>query len=393
MAEIKTDVHIAGGGLIGLFAAYVLTKNGYTVIVSDKDPNYKKRSTLYDNRTVAISEGTKKFIEKINFWKFIHGEAQPIEQIKIIDRHKPDRLDFVNKEKGSNLGYIIKNQTLSKEILKRLLKQSNFKLVLDNEINKVEIENSNIVGTSKETKIYSDLIIAADGKYSSIKNILNIPSYKKIYNKNALVLCFEHMASHNNTAYEFFYKTGPLAILPMKKQNNHFCSSIVWTSNQNYSSSLMNVDNSRIIEILNGKFETILGKVKKINSKKIFPLSAHLTSKFYSNKVIFAGDAAHSVHPIAGQGWNLGMRDVETINYLSKKYKKLGIELGTNNFCKEYQSSCYYDAYRLFQITDKFDTFFKSDNLILSSLRSHGFRFISKSDRIKNFITDFAMGV
>ena len=155
----------------------------------------------------------------------------------------------------------------------------------------------------------------------------------------------------------------------------------------------MDIHNERLIEILNDKVENTLGRIKNIKSKKIFPLSAHLNSKFYSNKVIFAGDSAHSVHPIAGQGWNLGMRDVKVIDTLTKKFKGLGIELGTNEFCKEYHDNCFYDAYRLFQITDKFDTIFKSNNLFISALRSQGFRFISKRKILRNFITDFAMGI
>ncbi len=394
MIDIKTDVHITGAGLIGLFTALVLNKNGYDVVISEKDLNYNNRATQYDNRTVAISEGTKKFLEKQDFWKSISEEAQPIEKIEVIDREKTDRLNFFNKIEGSKLGYIIKNQTLSKKIIKRLMINKNFKIIIDNnKINQLEIENSSIVCSSVNRKIHSDLIVAADGKNSSIKNILKISSYRKNYNKNALVLCFEHTNSHNNTAYEYFYDSGPLAILPMKKENKNFCSSIVWTLNKNYSSALVDIPNERLIEILNKKVENSLGRIKKIKSKKIFPLSAHLNSKFYSEKVIFAGDSAHSVHPIAGQGWNLGMRDVKAIDLLSKKYKGLGMELGTNEFCKEYHENCFYDAYRLYQITDKFDTIFKSKNLFVSTLRTQGFRFISKRNNLKNFITDFAMGV
>ena len=172
MIKIKTDVHIVGGGLIGLFSALVLCKNGYNVVVSDKDPNYKYRSWQYDNRTVAISEGTKNFLEKINFWKFINYEAQPIKNIEIIDRKKPDKLNFINKKEGANLGYIIKNQLLSKKIIENLLRNKNFKMVTDNKIHQLEIAKSTVASISSNRKIYSDLIIATDGKNSSIKIFL-----------------------------------------------------------------------------------------------------------------------------------------------------------------------------------------------------------------------------
>ncbi len=393
MKEFNTDVHIIGAGLIGLSASLALCKNGYRVIVSDKDPNFKSRSTSYDNRTVAISEGTKKYLTKINIWNKIKDYSESIKQIKVIDRYKNINIDFENKESASNLGYIIKNNILSKILLKELLNYKNFRLFTGNKLTGLEYKNSKIVCKNSKIVCNSDLLIAADGKNSTVKKLINIPYYQKDYNQSALVICFYHNKSHNNNAYEFFYDSGPLAILPMKKEKNYYCSSIVWSNNNDYCSSLLNVNENKIIYLLNEKFSEILGRITKINSRKIFPLSTHVLSKFYSKKVIFVGDSAHSVHPIAGQGWNLGMRDIAEVDELSKKYKKLGIEIGNKIFCKEYHENTFYDAYRLYQITDKFDSFFRSNNLVSSNVRLHGFNLINKNKKLKNLITDFAMGI
>ncbi len=393
MKEFNTDVHIIGAGLIGLSSALALCRNGYRIIVSDKDPKFKSRSTTYDNRTVAISEGTKKYLTKINIWNKIKHYSEPIKQIKVVDRQKNTNIDFENKEKNSNLGYIVKNNILSKIILKDLLSYKTFRLFTGNELSRLEQKMSKIICHNTKMSCSSDILIAADGKNSTVKNLINIPSFFKKYNQSAIVICFYHKKSHRNNAYEFFYDTGPLAILPMKKEKNHYCSSIVWSNNNDYCSSLLNISENTLKSLLNAKLSEILGKITKINSRKIFPLSTHVISKFYSKRIVFVGDAAHSVHPIAGQGWNLGMRDVATVDELSKKYKNLGIEIGNKNFCREYHENTFYDAYRLYQITDKFDSFFRSNSLLNSNLRLHGFNIINKNQKLKNFISDFAMGI
>ena len=393
MKEFNTDVHIIGAGLIGLSAALALCRNGYKIIVSDKDPQFKFRSTLYDNRTVAISEGTKKYLVKLNIWNKIKLHSESIRQIKVIDRNKKTNIDFENKENKSNLGYIVKNNILSKILLKELINYKNFKLITGNQLISLEQKTSKIISETTKITCNSDLLIAADGKNSTVKKIVNIPSYYKNYNQSAVVICFYHQKSHENTAYEFFYDSGPLAILPMKKEQKYYCSSIVWSNNNDYSKSLINIKESKLISLLNDKLSDILGNITKINSRKIFPLSTHIINKFYSKNIVFVGDAAHSVHPIAGQGWNLGMRDVFTVDKISKKYKDLGIEIGNNNFCKEYHENTFYDSYRLYQITDKFDSFFRSNNFLSLYVRRYGFNLINRNKKLKNFITDFAMGI
>ena len=108
-------------------------------------------------------------------------------------------------------------------------------------------------------------------------------------------------------------------------------------------------------------------------------------------KVLYVGDAAHSVHPIAGQGWNLGLRDIKNLYYLSKDSKKQGKIIGSNQFCKTYNDNCYYDSFRLYQVTDKLNGIFKKNNFFINSSRAIGFNIIQRSKRLKKFITNFAM--
>ena len=240
--------------------------------------------------------------------------------------------------------------------------------------------------------VSTNLLLATDGKNSSVRNFFKTPTYSKDYRKKAIVLNFYHSKSHHNTAYEFFFKNGPLAILPMQKIKNEFQSSIVWTNTNEFINSLLDLDDNKIISILNEKIKGNIGEIKKIITKQSFSLKAHLNCKFFENRIIYLGDSAHSFHPIAGQGWNLGMQDVESLYNLTKKYNSLGLELGDEIFCKEFQKDNFFKAYRLYQITDKLDSFFKFDNTILNHTRFLGINFIERSKKLKNQISDFAMG-
>ncbi len=392
MKEIHSNINIVGGGLIGAFVAYSLAKIGFTITIIEKKEAYNNNKNL-DNRTVAISEGTRIFLDKINLWEDINKYAEPIKKIKVIDRKLSNSLQFDNVRRKSNLGYIVKNKHLLDIVYKKVKTQKNVKIF--NNANILNFENSNdtIKINLTNSSILSSLNIAADGKNSFVKQYYKTPYFIKDYKKTAFVVIFTHSLNHNNTAYEFFYKNGPLAILPMQSINGNFASSIVWTNETNYLNSINNLNNEKIISVLNHYSQLSVGSIKQIISKQIFPLTAHLNSSFYQERTLYVGDAAHSFHPIAGQGWNLGMKDVENLFNLTSKYKSLGIEIGNRYFCRDYHNDNYYNAYRLYQVTDKLDSFFQNQNPLISLGRSLGLRYLQKNKKINNFISDFAMGI
>ena len=238
------------------------------------------------------------------------------------------------------------------------------------------------------------MLIAADGKNSTVRRILGAKIFKKNYKEKALVVNFFHERSHNNIAYEFFLKTGPLAILPMQKEKNQNQSSLIWSNKSGLVDMIGSSDfnNEYVREILNEKIYQYLGVVKNINSIQTFPLSAHINEKFYDNRTIYVGDSAHSIHPIAGQGWNLGLRDVKSLTQLLREAKDNDSEIGTKSFCKKYNNSCYYDAYTLFEITDKLDWIFKKHKPHYKFIKNIGFKTINNNKELKEKIAEFAMG-
>ena len=390
MKEFTTDVLIVGSGLVGLVAAHCLSSLNYKVTLVDKKNLISSQNSFKDTRTVAVSEGSKIFLESLSLWGYLDKYAEPIKNINVYDRSSHNKILFSNQIKNKKLGYVIENKQFSKILINQLKKFKNTKLQYGFNLVNAELNDKCTRVFSNNSIINSKIIIAADGKNSQIKKIVGNKTYKKKYNESALVLNFFHKKKLNNTAYEIFYKTGPLAILPMKSPKGFFQSTIIWSNDDIFLRKLTSLDDSFIKNFIEEKIGHIVGKITKINSSQIFPLSAHINDSFINKRLIYVGDAAHSIHPIAGQGWNLGVNDVKNLYELSKSKK---IDIGNSLFCKMYNNKCYHKAFQLFQITDKLNSHFLNSGNIYRTLSNLGFGFIEKNQSLKNKITKYAMGV
>lgn len=395
MKEITTDILIVGAGMTGLLAALALSETNYKIILIDKQKFKKSYQNDNDFRTTAISEGSKVFFEKINLWSVIKKLAEKISYIKVFDRDKYSDLTFKNHNNEDNyLGYVIKNTLLKKELIKILNSKKNVSLIEDEDlVDIVSLEDSSKFIT-KKLVILPSLTIVADGKKSTVRSIIKTPIFNKSYKHNALFVNFDHTKNLNNTAYEIFLKSGPLAILPAKsKHSKKYSSSLIWSNNVNFLDSLKNIDNELRKKIIEEKIQKYVGYISKINQFGIFNLSSHLNTRFYEKRLVYLGDAAHSIHPIAGQGWNLGVRDVKNIFNQIKYAEKNGLDIGSKYVCKKYNDNSFYDAYMMYQVTDKLNYIFLNEQRTIINVRKLGFKLIKNTSFLKKTITNYAMGI
>ena len=393
MKEIDTDVLIIGAGLVGLVAAHSLSSLNYNVTVIDKAFLTKNKKSFNDTRTVAVSEGSKQFLENLSLWSSLNKYAQPIKTINVYDRTPKNKILFSNSYNNKKLGYVIENKKFSEILRKKLLDFKNIEIRQNTFLYKIETNKKISKIFTQKTKINSKLVIAADGKNSDTRKIVGNKIFRKKYAESALVLSFFHERKLNNTAFEIFYNTGPLAILPMKSFNNYSQSTIIWSHKDDFIVKLENSHKEFLLNYLEEQVGEITGKILKINTTQRFPLSAHINDSFANKRLIYVGDSAHSIHPIAGQGWNLGVNDVKNLNKICLESKRNKIELGSDLFCKNYNDLSYNKAFQLFQITDKLNLHFKKNGNLYRFLSSVGFKIINETPFLKNKITKYAMGV
>ena len=368
MKELKCDILIVGAGLTGLMTAYTLASLKKNIILIDKFDFDKEKQNKIDIRTTAISEGSKDFFAKIKIWEPLSKFAEPIKKIHVVDRSEDRKLIFHNDNFRKNLGYIVKNSEIKNVVLGRLKKIKNIRLMKNFLLKGIYHTDNSVNATFKDLSISANLLIAADGKNSSISNLFKTKKMVKKYDHSALVFNILHKKNHLNIAHEIFFNSGPLAILPMKKTNkNLFSSSVVWSSKDPHLSLSITNNKKIITELLQEKIFKYVGEISNIVGIEKFPLSAHINNKFYEKRIIYIGDSAHSIHPIAGQGWNLGVKDIENCFLVLKEASRLGLNIGESYFNKRYNDKSYFDAFSLFQI-------------------------IEKNKFLKKYITNYAMG-
>jgi len=390
MKEINTEVLIIGSGLVGLVAAHAFSVLNYDVTVVEKKNFLNLEKPLKDTRTVAVSEGSKQFLDNLNLWRLLDPYTESIKKINVYGRYANNKIVFENNRQQEKLGYVIENNKFSKVLFNNLKKFKNIKFLFDQNITKINTKENYSITHLVNCTIKSKLIIAADGKNSNIKKIVGNKTFNKPYSENALVVNLTHENSLSNTAYEIFYKTGPLAILPMKSFGGANKSTIIWSNKPIFIKKLTSSNNEFFLNFMEEKIGNIVGKILKINSTQEFPLSAHINDSFINKRLIYVGDSAHSIHPIAGQGWNLGVNDVKNLYEISKS-KNLNV--GSEIFCKKYNSLSYNKAFQLYQITDKLNSHFKNNFFLNRFFSYRGFNFIDNNQFLKNKISEYAMGV
>jgi len=382
----KFDIVIVGAGLVGLTAALACAKKGAKVCILDqKLPNIKG-----DVRASAISASSFVLLKNLNVIDSIVGNIQAIDKIFISDSRVGRKNKFNLKFQNLNYkGYMIDNSILKNELLKLIKKSHGITLKAPVKILKTFTNSDKVkINLDNNRIIEASLLVAADGKNSSFRKSADISVRFTHYKQSAIATTIGHEFAHNGSAHQFFFPGGPLALLPLTKNR----SSIVWSDSSLASGAAMSLNDSDFIDELSYRINGLLGKIKLLGPRQIFPLSLQMANRYTAKRLVLVGDAAHSIHPIAGQGLNLGLRDAAALADNVALSIRKGIDLGSE-VIQEYEKWRSFDNNKLGITTDILNRLFSNKNSSLRVVRRLGLNGVNRTELLKTFFIEEASGL
>lgn len=394
MTNNMYDIAIVGGGLVGLTQAIMLAQADFNVICLDAAQGHQTA----DDRTTAISYGSSKILDRIGIWNDLLPHACPIKDIHILDGKSSTLLDFQSKDafvdtEDSAFGWIIENVILKRILFEKIQATPTLTYQDNTRISDITMnETGAILTTKNDQTFHSKLIIGADGRRSFVRQFFNIPSREWDYNQTALVCLIDHEQPHKNIAIEHFRNDGPFAVLPLTDKNDTHRSSVVWSFHSKDGNWKKNAwqDNTELLHAaLHERLPEFYGNITNISAIQFYPLTFNHAYKYISNNVVLIGDAAHGIHPIAGQGLNLGLRDVESLTDALVNNQN---NINTPKTLEQYNQGRQADTISMAAATDLLNKLFSNNHKSISKIRKLGLKAVSKSKTAKLFFMKQAMG-
>ncbi len=390
MDNHQYNIIIVGSGLVGMTLALMLSKLKCKVIILDRN-NKKKLLEVKDSRTSAISQGSSRILKEISLWSKIKNKAQPINEINVSEGTNTNELNFKSDTLNEGpLGYIVDNAYLKKIVFKEVLKSNFIKFI--GGVNIKDIKNTNGSATifSDKGNFTAQLIVGADGRNSKMRFFANIKSFFYDYNQVAFVFNISHKLSHQSKALERFFPSGPLALLPMQN-NNKKSSSVVWTVDSELKEKLLEKKN--FLNEFEKKYLKAFGRITKTSKPTVYNLNVISCNEVFKERIVLIGDACQAIHPIAGQGLNLGLRDSYHLAKIISESLELGLDIGSSYVLRDYSSKRIVDKNLLIQATHRLNQLFSNNSKIIKTVRENGLKIFNKSNFLKKKSMMFAMGL
>lgn len=394
--EVDSDIIIVGGGLNGSLMAIAAANIGFSTIVLDSKDNEASVENRFDGRSYALALSSVRLLKNLNIFKDIIDKSQPILDIKILDGklvQGPSQfsLHFDNNEiHDGPMGQMVEDRFIRKALFTKINKNEQIDYKFNSKVTEHKKQSGYIsVTLDNGKKLNTKLLVGADGKNSELANRAEIKKSGWKYNQSALVCAIEHEADHNGVAWQYFMPSGPLAVLPMTGKR----SCIVWTE-QNANAKAINLfDETRYTKILAARLGNFLGKFKIIGDRHTYPLELSIADQFIDERLALIGDAAHSVHPIAGQGLNAGFKDIAVLAHIIQDAHNRGEDLGSLGVLKRYEEWRRFDSAQLAYSTDLFNKLFSNENEALRLARNIGLKLLDSIPVAKRNIIKEAAGI
>lgn len=390
---------IAGGGLVGATLAIALAEAGLAVTVVDRADPKTLTAPPYDGRTSAIAYGSQRLLDTLGIWPGMAQAAEPIHDIRVSDGGSPLFLHFSFGELGERyagapFGWIVENRATRLALYERVQGQESLTIRWRRSVADWSAEGAMArVDLDDGTVLETPLLIAADGSDSALRRRARIAATEWTYPQAAIVCVAAHEAPHRGIAHERFLPAGPFALLPMTDDPRAgHRSSIVWTERPARVPGLMALDDDAFSEELQHRFGDWYGEMRVVGPRWTYPLRLLHAETYVRPRFALIGDAAHTIHPIAGQGLNLGLRDVAALAEVVVDAHRLGLDLGATHLLKRYERWRRFDNLALMAATDGLNRLFSNDIPPVRWARDLGIAAVNRMPGMKRFFMQHAMG-
>jgi 2-octaprenyl-6-methoxyphenol hydroxylase len=388
----RADVIIFGGGMIGLALASALDSSGLSAIVVDPADPAPRTHGSFDGRTSAVSSSSMRMLDTIGVTRQLAESGCPIRQIAVADRLQPGGLHF-DAEDDEPLGWMHENRHLRAALHARAEAGRNCWLLWKSRVTSVDRADYGVKVTLDDgRKLHAPLLVAADGRTSPTREAAGIRIARWRYRHQAIVSVIGHELPHDNVAYEIFYPTGPFALLPMTDHAAGHRSAIVWSVPQDDAAGWLSLNDEDFAAEAEAAMGGFLGKIAMIAPRSSYPLGFHHAAQIAAKRLALVGDAAHAIHPIAGQGLNLGFRDVAALAEVLVEGSRLGLDLGDRQLLDRYQGWRSLDAFSVAFATDTLTRIYAVPGNTASAVRRFGMSLIERISPIRNRLMGEARG-
>ncbi|HEX8485138.1 UbiH/UbiF/VisC/COQ6 family ubiquinone biosynthesis hydroxylase [Sphingomonas sp.] len=383
-ATLRPDVIILGGGLVGTTLSLALDAHGIASVVIDPADPAITLAPAFDGRASAVASASGRMLDAIGVGARLAGDGCAIAAIRVSDGLEPGRLDFVPDADDGALGTMYENRILRRALFEAASEARHVDLRMKTRATHVARSAAGVIATLDDGTIVSaPLLVAAEGRNSPTRDAAGIAVARWRYDHEAIVGAFHHERPHHGAAFEIFYPAGPFALLPLTDDDHGHRSAIVWTVAAGDAAGMMKLGDRGVLAEAEKRMGGFLGALSAPSPRASYPLGFHHAARVTAERLVLVGDAGHGIHPIAGQGLNLGFRDVATLAEVLVEGKRLGLDLGDAALLARYQRWRGADTLMVAMATDTLTRLFGVPGKAASAVRRFGISAVNAFPALK----------
>jgi len=394
--SLTHDVAVVGGGIAGTSLALGLARQGYRVACVDQTDPAQLRQRSNDIRTTAIAAGPRRLLQWLGVWDELAADACAITDIRITDQASRGRVHFDHHAVGDDpFGHILENHRLRGVMLDALAEADHVTHLAPADVVGLALRGERAEISLKDgRRLTASLVVGADGRNSTIRELAGIGVREIDYGQTAIVTVIRHEEPHQGIALEHFRISGPLATLPMTDDaDGRHRSAVVWTESRRDAEAYLGLSDARFDQELQDRIGGWLGRVTAIGGRAGYPLGLKVARRMTAPRVALVADAGHGIHPIAGQGLNLGLRDIALLMELLTESGRVGQDPGAPALLAHYQRRRMTDIAAMVGFTDGMNRLFATGNPLVAGMRGLGLGMVSALPPVKGFFMRAAMGI